>query len=262
MRKKTLVKQGFVVLRFAGDMAGSFLRDRPPDRESTKKAPTQGIQRPAVDAKPRTPDKVDHRDIPGRLRIEYMHGTRDPVQKALDGVTGLLRHFQKPQINIDELLKEAAELIQRQFGIDNVAIGLRDPRDGLYRYKTLVGFREEAIDGHKRIAYKAEQFYGTSEFTGYDISKMSRLYLDEDSVLTEEERRAYNRPALLTMRRRTTYDSLEGDYLDTKILGPNDKLLGWIEISGTRLMKLPDPVTIRWVEAIASIIAAALISQD
>jgi hypothetical protein len=74
--------------------------------------------------------------------------------------------------------------------------------------------------------------------------------------------KAFNRPGLLTATRSTDSDSLEGDYIDVKILGVNDDLLGWIEISGTRTMKLPDATTLRWVEAIGSIIAAAITVRE
>jgi len=202
---------------------------------------------------------IDHRTIPDKIKLDYSHGIKDPTQKALEGLQTLLSHFQGSQIDIDRFLNEAAEFISRQFGIDNVAIGLRDPKDGLYRYRAMAGFRGDALEAHKKIAYKKEQFFEEGEYHGVNISKYSRIYLAESNVPTEEEMRSYNRPVLLTMKRKDATDSLEGDYIDTGIYGSGDELLGWIEISGTRTMKLPDVTTIRWVEVIASIIAAALI---
>lgn len=63
------------------------------------------------------------------------------------------------------------------------------------------------------------------------------------------------------MRRLSPSDSLEADYIDIWIQGVNGKLLGWIEISGTRTAKLPDVLTIRQIEIIASIIGAALVQR-
>jgi hypothetical protein len=205
---------------------------------------------------------IDHRTIPDRIKLDYSHGIRDPTQKTLEGVQTLLSHFQGSYMDIDKLLNEAAEFIWRQFGIDNVAIGLKDPKDGLYKYRAMVGFRGDALEAHKKIAYKKDQFSEDGEFHGFKISKYSRIYLAEDNVLTEAERSAYNRPGLLTMKRKDPTDSLEGDYIDTGIYGRGDELVGWIEISGTRTLKLPDVTTIRWVEVIASIIAAALICSE
>jgi hypothetical protein len=202
---------------------------------------------------------IDHRTIPDKIKFDYSHSIREPTQKLLEGVHSLLSQFQGSHLDIDKLLNEAAEFIRRQFGIDNVAIGLRDPKDGLYRYRAMVGFRDDALDAHKTIAYRKNQFFEDAEFHGVTISKYSRIYLAEDNVLTEAERSVYNRPVLLTMKRKDPTDSLEGDYIDTGIYGRGDELIGWVEISGTRTMKLPDVATIRGVEVIASIIAAALI---
>lgn len=201
---------------------------------------------------------VDPRTIPDKIALDYSHGIKDPTQKVLEGLQTLLSHVQGTQMDTDRFLKEAAEFIWHQFGIDNVAIGLRDPKDGLYKYRAMAGFREDALEAHRSITYRKDQFFEEGEYHGVKISKYSRIYLAESNVPSEEERRAYNRPVLLTMKRKDPTDCLEGDYIDTGIYGSDDELVGWIEISGTRTMKLPDVTTIRWVEVIASIIAVAL----
>lgn len=201
---------------------------------------------------------IDNRSPADRIKYEYSRGWKERPQKNLEGIQILLSHFQGSHIDIDKMINEAAELISQQFRIDNVSIGLRDSDDGLYKYRAMIGFREDALEGHKKIAYKRDQFGDNEEFHGVSISKYSVIYLAEDNPLTEEELRAYNRPRLLNMRRMDNTESLEGDYIDTGIYGQGNELLGWIEISGTRAMKLPDVETIRWVEVIASILAAAL----
>ncbi len=200
---------------------------------------------------------VDSRAVALRMKMDYLHGIGDSTQRRMDGIQGILAHFRKPQLDIDTLLLEAANMISKTMGIDNVSIGLRDPKDGLYRYRAMVGFRTDATEGHKLISYSKEQFSG-GDYHGTDISKMSRVYLAEDNVLTESDQKAFNRPGLLGVKRTTTTESLEGDYIDIKILGQFDDLLGWIEISGTRSMQLPDTSTIKCVELIASIIGTAI----
>ena len=227
--------------------------------EAAKKVGTSAKER-IVPSKAYAHWTVDHRTIPDKMKFDYTHGLRDHTQKNLEGVQTLLSHFQDPHIDIDKLLDEAATLIWRQFGIDNVAIGLKDPKDGLYKYKAMAGFRPDALEAHKKITYKKEQFLEDGEFHGFAISKYTRIYLTEDNrPLEGVEKDSYNRPALLTIRRTDSTDSLEGDYIDVGIYGPGEELVGWIEISGTRTMKLPDVTTIRWVEVMASIIAVALV---
>jgi hypothetical protein len=230
---------------------------------SSERSPSKSIFSTTTPSYRDSQKTVNHRDIPGKMKINYMHGIGDQTQKSLDGVQKLLAHFRKPHLDTDKLIQEAANFVWRQLGIDGVAIGLRDPKDKLYRYKIMVGFRDDVVEAHKRIAYTREQFFDTPDFVGSDISDLSRIYLAEDNPPSEEDKQTYNRPGLLSvMKRRTSADSVEGDYIDTKIYGANDTLLGWIEISGTRTMKLPSVTTIRWIELIASIIGAALMCVE
>jgi hypothetical protein len=60
------------------------------------------------------------------------------------------------------------------------------------------------------------------------------------------------------MKRRTVTDSLEADYLDIFFHEPDGNILGFIEISGTRLRKLPDAATIRWIELVGALLGVGL----
>lgn len=201
---------------------------------------------------------MDHRDIPLRLKFEYSHTLKDQTQKSLESIQHILEQFTKPVIDVKGLMQQIADNISKQFGIDNVAIGLKSPEDGKYRYVIHSGVREEAIQIRSKIAYTLDDFYKDGDFNGTFISKYSKIYLAEDNEYKDIERMAYNRPLLLGLKRRSLNDSLEADYIDSFILGLNDELLGWIEISGTRTGKLPDAATVRWVEAAAALIGVAL----
>lgn len=201
---------------------------------------------------------VDHRDIPHRMKFEYSHKLKDPTQKSLEALQSLLDYFTRPVMDSRELMKQVAETICKQFGIDNCAMGIKNPVDGMYRYIILVGFREEAAENQKKLAYTYDSFIQSGEFNGTVISKYTKIYLAEDNEYREVEKLAYNRPLLLGLRRRSLNDSLEADYIDTYIIGQNEELLGWIEFSGTRTGKLPEAATIRWIEAAAAVISAAI----
>lgn len=201
---------------------------------------------------------VDHKDIPLKLKFEYSHTLKDQTQKALESLQDLLAFFTRQTIDVKGLMQQVADTLCRQFGIDNVAIGLKSPEDGKFRYVILAGFREEAAQHQMKLVYTLDEFYKDGAFNGTFISKYSKIFLAEDNEYRDVEKLAYNRPLLLGLKRRSLNDALEADYVDTLILGPEEELLGWIEISGTRTGKLPDAVTIRWVEAAAAIIGAAL----
>ena len=205
--------------------------------------------------------KVDHNEIARRMKFDYAHGAKDKNERALDGMFTLLSHFQKPHLDLNSLLLDSANFIQKQLGIANVSIGLKSPSDGLYRYEVIVGFRSDAEAAEKRLAYTEKQFLDDTEYKGTMIGRVSKLYLAEDMHYKHDEIESYDRSALLGMRRLTPSDSLEADYIDIWILGVNGALLGWIEISGTRTAKLPDIMTIKQIEIIAAIIGAALVHR-
>jgi len=205
---------------------------------------------------------VDHEDVARKWKLDYLSAIRDQTNRTLEGIQKLFSHFQKPEIDIRALLQDAADMIARQLGIKEVTIGLRSPADGLYRYEVMVGVREDAEKGHRRIAYTADDFRDNSKYKGTALSKYSRLFLAEDSPYVNDEKDSYSRPVLLGLRRGSMTESLEGDYIDVHIYGMEDNLVGWIELSGTKTGNIPDVTTIRWVELISRIIGTAIMCQN
>jgi len=223
--------------------------------------PLAAIKRETIKSYARPPTRVDHNEIALKMNLNYLHGAKDKNERALEGILSLLSHFQKPQMDLNALLFDAATIIQKQLGIANVGIGLKTASDGLFRYQVLLGFRQETEATEKKITYTEKQFADNTEYKGTMVGKITKLYLAEDLPYKNNEIGTYDRTGLLGMRRPSPSDSLEADYIDIWIQGVNGRLLGWIEISGTRTGKLPDIQTIKLIEVIASIIGAALIQR-
>jgi len=204
------------------------------------------------------PGAVDYKDIPKKLKLDYERGVREQSGRTLAAVQALMQQIESPQPDVRKLMLDASNLISRQFGISNVAVGRKGP-DGLFRYDILVGFREDAVAERKRIAYRKEEFYDAGPYKGYWISRYTKLYLSEDHPYADFESAAYNRPILLKdSKRRSPNESLEGDYIDVYIFDANNELTGWIETSGTRIGQMPDATSIRWMELVGCIIGIAL----
>lgn len=201
---------------------------------------------------------VDPKDVAFKMKTEYSRGVKDNIEKVLEAVTDLCRRFEQSSADINPTLKDLAELVSKRFGIASVAIAIRDPSDKLFRYEALVGVGDDAEREFKKLAYTEAQVIDENTYKSYAISDLTRLYLDEDHPYAPGEEFSYSRPGLLNMKRRSLTDSLEADYLDVYFRGKNRELLGWIELSGTRLRKLPDIGTIRWVELLACFLGVAL----
>jgi hypothetical protein len=201
---------------------------------------------------------VDPDTVKRKLRFDYMKARSEANFKSLDMFTTLLAHFEKPQMSLHDIIQEATQIIQKQFRLRWVMIGLKSTADGKYRYEVHSGMRDEAWKRQSSKMYKYEDFDMTDNYVAGEISKITRVYLEEDNPLPKEDEIVVNRPALLKMRRKLAEDTLEADFMDTLIVGPNNDLLGWIEYPGTLTGKFPDPLMIRYIEVAASIIAAAV----
>lgn len=204
---------------------------------------------------------ADVESVKRRLRFDYLSARSDPTSRVLDGYVSLLAHFQKQPLVVKDLIQDTANWIHRQFRLRWCMVGLRGP-DGVYRYEVEAGMRPEAWTRQKTKLYKYTDFAPSADnYKAGEISKLSRVYLEEENQLGAGDEQVVNRPALLRSRRKADDETLEADFIDTLILGQRDELLGWIEYAGTLTGKFPDSMTIRYIEGIASIVAAAIIAQ-
>jgi len=204
------------------------------------------------------PAFVDPRDVAFKMKTDYSRGVKDQTEKVLEAMIDLCRKFEQSQVDVIVISKEAAEMISKRFGIASVAIALRDPVDKLFRYVSVVGVDEENIEGFKKLVYTDEQVTDESRYKSYVISDQTRLYLDEDHPYAPGEESTYRRPGLLDMKRRSITDSLEADYVDVFFRQKDGRLMGWVELSGTRMRMLPDVATIKWVELLSYYLSTAL----
>jgi hypothetical protein len=202
---------------------------------------------------------VNADSVKRRLKFEYLRVKNEHESKSLELFTQLLNHVHKPDLSVMNLIQEATLVIQKQFRFRWCMIGLREP-DGWYRYLVNTGMREDAWARQKAKQYKLSDFDPNAvNYKAGEISKLSRVYLEEDNQLGKDDEGVVNRPALLHLTRKAEDDVLEADFLDTLIMGPGDELLGWIEYSGTVTGKMPDAMTIRHIEVISNILASAIL---
>ncbi len=206
-------------------------------------------------------EPVDAETVKRKLRFDYLRTKNEPSARVLDGFMLLLSHFQRPQLNLKELLQESTNYIQKQYRFRYVLIGLRTPSDGMYRYEVNTGMREDGWQRQRRKIYKLEDFNIFGSYKAGEISRLTRIYLEEENPLFKEDEITVNRPALLRAKRDHIDDSLEADFVDTLIFGPHELMLGWIEYTGTVSSKLPDAIMIRNIEVISGILAAAIMTQ-
>jgi hypothetical protein len=208
------------------------------------------------------PDAVDVESVKRKMRFDYIKARNESDSKALEGFSTLLSHFERPQLSIRDMIQDSANFLQRQFKLRWAMVGLKSSSDGLFRYEVQTGMRTEAWARQKAKAYKETDFDPRGSYKAGEISKLSRVYLEEENPLFKEDEGVVNRPVLLRTKRKEIDDTLEADFVDTLILGSHDELLGWLEYSGTLAGKLPEPMVIRHAEVAAAILGAAIIMHE
>lgn len=211
-----------------------------------------------VDSPSDSSKSVSPKEVALKLKLDYSRGVKDHATRHLEEVCELCMKLEQPRFDADSFIKEAADLILKLFGIESVAVCLKDRSDGLYRYRYVVGIEKEIAEGFKGLTYTRAQLLEDKTYPSHEISSRTRLFLSEEHPYAQGEEFTYRRPGLIGMKRRTLSDSLEADYLDFFFYGPDGDILGFIETSGTRLRKLPDIATIRWIELIAFLLGVAV----
>jgi len=199
---------------------------------------------------------VSPRDVVFKMKIDYSRGIKDHAIKNLEAYCEICNRFEQPNFDIQVMVRDTTELLGRLFGIESVGVCLRGD-DGRYRYAALSGIDERGMQEFRNISYSEDQLLDPSVYPSYEISSRTRLFLSEDHPYAAGEENTYKRPGLIGLKRRTLTDSLEADYLDCFFRDQSGHIGGYIEISGTRLRKLPDSETIRWIELMASILGVA-----
>ncbi|MCJ7489570.1 MAG: hypothetical protein MUO87_05450 [Thermoplasmata archaeon] len=159
---------------------------------------------------------------------------------------------------MSEFLQSAADVIRDKFWIKEVTMALRNRSDGLYRYEVMSGLSDASWEAHRQLAYTLEQCEDPELYTSAQISNLTRLFLVEDNPYGKDEESTFNRELMLQSSRKSLDETIEGDYIDVRILGKGGALLGWIELSGTTDGKFPDVHTIKCLELLASVLGIAL----
>lgn len=212
--------------------------------------------------RPEQAPRVGPDEIIRKIRLDYLYSQKDSNQKALDGVQTLFAHFQKPELDLDEFMNEALNMIRRRLWIREVTVALKDRRDGRFRYRYQAGLRREAWDAHLALEYSLNDYLDPSVYKAREISKLTTLFLAEDNPYGKNEDGTFSRPSMLESRRVTIEDSIEGDYFDVWIMGRDKEVLGWIEFNGTTAGKFPDTMTLKWIEIISAMMGAAIMLSD
>mgnify|MGYP000201797680 CR=1 FL=1 len=187
--------------------------------------------------------------LSGALRTKYSKIPQDDEERIMDRIQKFFLKDIGSRQPIQSILKEAGILISRTFGFTEISIGLRDPKDGLYKYESFVGLRSETEQAYKKLAYTYNDMMDTSKFPRISISEYCDFFLGEFRPYQNGEEHTYGRPSLLgTCERKSPDNMIEGDYICTYMYGHEKLLIGWFEFARTRNENMPSRKELKWLE--------------
>lgn len=181
----------------------------------------------------------------------YTPVPKDDFEKMIDSILTLvdMGHDRKQPLSLT--LDFAAKMLFRMFKFREIAIGLKDKKDGLFRYEIILGFRKEVEDRYHRTAYTHEDMVSTEKYHSIRMGRTAEFFPVEGVV--QEESDLFNRPFQLGAQRKAQDDFHEGDYIDVFMFSQNREPIGWFELANPMGDKLPPRSDIRSIELIVGI---------
>lgn len=197
------------------------------------------------------------RDIEDLLRKRYAQIPKEDNEKIIDGIQTFMTHISLRRSS-RALLQEAAKTLHRIFPFQEIAIGIKSPEDGLYRYEAFIGYTHEAEETFRKLVYTLDEFFDQGEFPSIRISKLIDFAVAENEPAQEKEQECWNRPSLLKVPRKTPDEFLEGDYIDVLLYGEGNEMIGWLELSAPRDGRMPSGSVLKGIELFSSVLALAM----
>jgi len=197
-----------------------------------------------------------YEELKSAIREKYSSTSQNESEMIVDAIRMFNDELLETR-DVDRILREAGELVFSLFGFKEVLIGLREA-NGLFRYRVILGHSKKAEEAIKEAEYRIEEMARSEDYPCVTVSNLSEFCFKEDLPEDQKEVKQFNRPSDLSKERTNLEDMIEGDYLDAFIYGPEDRMLGWIEVSYPSNGKFPSRETVRGLELLASMLGVAL----
>lgn len=197
------------------------------------------------------------------FRTKYSKVPQDEEERIIDRIEKFLLKNISSRQPISSILKEAGILISRTFGFTEISMGLRDPKDGLYKYEAFIGLRPETEHAYKKLAYTYDDMMNTNKFPRICINEYCDLFLGEFKPYQDGEEETFGRPSLLgSCERKSPEAMIEGDYICTYMYGHENLLIGWFELARTRDEKMPARKALKWLELFTIILGKIIYERE
>jgi len=194
------------------------------------------------------------------LKSIYSFGSEIPDEKFLEAALNFFSKIRNPSFSLESILKEILEFVRSNSPFQECLIGLKD-KDGLFRFKAMIGFTDEAAAEIRNIVFTQDDMKSIRSYHPINICKFSQFHLSERRPYAPGMEKAFNKPDLLKSTRAHPDDMIEGDFIEIDLRDKSRDIIGWMELSGTVDGKLPQRDTIMRIEFFASCIIPIIVMK-
>ncbi|MBN1677707.1 MAG: hypothetical protein JW880_04140 [Candidatus Thermoplasmatota archaeon] len=195
-------------------------------------------------------------DLRRFLESKYSLVSKEEDEKIVQTLTDLMAIGTDRMQPLKTFFDRVLRFVFRQFGFTEVAIGLKERNQDVWRYEAAFGFTKEVEAELFKTRYDHDDMYTQNRFSNIKTGKLSELIVAEG--LPEAETDRYDRPFRWRGKRANYEEFLPGDFLDFWMLDEKKEIIGWIEVSGPIDKKQPSRTTVRWLELLASMCSEIL----
>lgn len=188
------------------------------------------------------------------IRDKYTHLPQSRYEKLIRHLPNLFSLGMKSKTTIEDYIAEIAETIRRFVRFQQVVIALIDPKDGLYKFRTVLGHVPKTTKDYGSLSYTADDIFNQSNYPGVQLSNRTFYYLSELHPYIPGEERFFYRPSKMGQKRDSPDRMLWDDYICCFFFDANKKPLGWIEVANKFDNKLPEKEDIVFLEFFAMLI--------
>lgn len=189
------------------------------------------------------------------VKKRYYSPPEDEFEKWVEDLLSYLEQTRSSLLSLKDILNLTARIIYRFYGFQEIAIGLRNEKEDLYRYEVLLGFTKEAESAYKQLTYNHDDMATEAKYSFTRLSKHSFFCAVEQHPFENGEEVTFNRPLRLKEERSYSDEFIEGDYFEFHCYDSNNELIGWFELSNPRNKKMPTRGEIKRIEIFANILS-------
>jgi hypothetical protein len=157
-----------------------------------------------------------------------------------------------------QFLEQLMGLMYRYLDFTELAVALKDPRDGMFRYIAFMGMRKDAENAYKKLSYNNDDASSQSKYPRIKCTPLVDFFPAELRPERDGDIETYNRPGLLQQQRTSLEMFQEGDYFCGYLYSQRGDLQGWFDLARTKDGKFPSGNSLRWLNFICTVVGKVI----